>query len=166
MPAMGEDAVVIESFGGGGFHLPSDADSGFGKIEVGFILVAHLGFEDFLRGMVKSDRRLAAAILRSEGLPMRLALLLTAAAPLVLLAACANAPGGAHPAATGDIAANVSPYGMYLAGESAGQCGPCRLGLPDLVTTGWIQNGLWWYKNPGPKAVAAGEMWKAEIISP
>ena len=30
-------------------------------------------------------------------------------------------------------------------------------GLPDLVTTGWISNGLWWYRNPGPKATAAGE---------
>ena len=38
-------------------------------------------------------------------------------------------------------------------------------GLPDLVTTGWIQNGLWWYKNPGPKATAAGTMWKAEKIT-
>jgi hypothetical protein len=38
-------------------------------------------------------------------------------------------------------------------------------GLPDLVTTGWITNGLWWYRNPGPKAIAAGEMWKAEKIT-
>jgi hypothetical protein len=38
-------------------------------------------------------------------------------------------------------------------------------GLPDLVTTGWISNGLWWYRNPGPKAVAAGEMWKGEKIT-
>ena len=38
-------------------------------------------------------------------------------------------------------------------------------GLPDLVTTGWIQNGLWWYKNPGPKATAAGTMWKGERIT-
>lgn len=38
-------------------------------------------------------------------------------------------------------------------------------GLPDLVTTGWIQNGLFWYKNPGPKATAAGAMWKAEKIT-
>ena len=38
-------------------------------------------------------------------------------------------------------------------------------GLPDLVTTGWIQNGLWWYKNPGPKATAAGAMWKGEKIT-
>jgi FG-GAP-like repeat/FG-GAP repeat len=38
-------------------------------------------------------------------------------------------------------------------------------GLPDLVTTGWISNGLWWYRNPGPKATAAGEMWKAEKIT-
>lgn len=38
-------------------------------------------------------------------------------------------------------------------------------GLPDLVTTGWISNGLWWYRNPGPKATAAGAMWKAEKIT-
>ena len=38
-------------------------------------------------------------------------------------------------------------------------------GLPDLVTTGWISNGLWWYRNPGPKATTSGEMWKAEKIT-
>jgi hypothetical protein len=38
-------------------------------------------------------------------------------------------------------------------------------GLPDLVTTGWITNGVWWFRNPGPKATAAGEMWKAEKIT-
>jgi hypothetical protein len=38
-------------------------------------------------------------------------------------------------------------------------------GLPDLVTTGWIANGLWWYRNPGPKATASGTMWKAEKIT-
>ncbi|MGZ3378199.1 MAG: tetratricopeptide repeat protein [Phenylobacterium sp.] len=50
---------------------------------------------------------------------MRLSLLLTAAAPLVLLAACATSPGGAGSASTGPVAANISPYGMFLAGESA-----------------------------------------------
>ena len=38
-------------------------------------------------------------------------------------------------------------------------------GLPDLVTTGWITNGLWWFKNPGPAAVAAGKMWQREKIT-
>jgi VCBS repeat protein len=38
-------------------------------------------------------------------------------------------------------------------------------GLPDLITTGWISNGLWWYRNPGPKATVAGTMWKAEKIT-
>ena len=38
-------------------------------------------------------------------------------------------------------------------------------GFPDLVTTGWISNGLWWYRNPGPKATAAGQQWKAEKIT-
>jgi hypothetical protein len=32
-------------------------------------------------------------------------------------------------------------------------------GLVDVVTTGWISNGLWWFKNPGPKATAAGTQW-------
>jgi hypothetical protein len=50
---------------------------------------------------------------------MRL-LLLTAAAPLVLLAACASAPpvaSNAPPA--NDLAPGASSYGMFLAGESA-----------------------------------------------
>jgi len=38
-------------------------------------------------------------------------------------------------------------------------------GLPDLVTTGWIVNGVWWYRNPGPEATAAGTMWKPEKIT-
>ena len=38
-------------------------------------------------------------------------------------------------------------------------------GLPDLVTTGWITNGVWWFKNPGPAATAAGTMWKREKIT-
>jgi len=38
-------------------------------------------------------------------------------------------------------------------------------GLPDLVTTGWIANGLWWFKNPGPKATMAGTQWVGEKIT-
>ncbi len=38
-------------------------------------------------------------------------------------------------------------------------------GLPDLVTTGWITNGVWWFKNPGPAATAAGTMWNREKIT-
>ncbi len=38
-------------------------------------------------------------------------------------------------------------------------------GLPDVITTGWIANGLWWYRNPGPKATTAGTMWKGEKIT-
>ncbi|MDQ2842746.1 MAG: VCBS repeat-containing protein [Acidobacteriota bacterium] len=38
-------------------------------------------------------------------------------------------------------------------------------GLPDLVTVGWISNGLWWYRNPGPKGIADGVLWKAEKIT-
>ena len=38
-------------------------------------------------------------------------------------------------------------------------------GLPDLVTTGWIANGVWWFKNPGTQATAAGTQWKGEKIT-
>lgn len=38
-------------------------------------------------------------------------------------------------------------------------------GLPDLVTAGWISNGVWVYHNPGVKATVAGQMWKAEKIA-
>ena len=59
---------------------------------------------------------------------------------------------------------------MGLHNEFISDCGEWVVdvdhdGLPDLVTAGWISNGLWWYKNPGPKAIAAGEMWKAEKIT-
>lgn len=36
-------------------------------------------------------------------------------------------------------------------------------GLPDVVTTGWISNGLWWYQNPGKSA--EGKMWEKHLIS-
>jgi len=37
-------------------------------------------------------------------------------------------------------------------------------GLPDLVTTGWISNGIWWYQNPG-RSAKAGQMWEKHFIS-
>ena len=49
---------------------------------------------------------------------MRLSLLFAAAAPLILLAACATAPGSA-PGGDAPMAANGSSYGMFLAGEQA-----------------------------------------------
>lgn len=55
-------------------------------------------------------------------------------------------------------------------GEFVNDCGEWIVdvdhdGLPDVVSTGWITNGLYWYKNPGPQATAAGTMWKAEKIT-
>ena len=38
-------------------------------------------------------------------------------------------------------------------------------GLPDLVTAGWISNGVWWFRNPGPQATLLGEQWKGEKIT-
>ena len=37
-------------------------------------------------------------------------------------------------------------------------------GFPDIVTTGWIANGLWWYENPG-KSAAPDTMWKLHFIT-
>ncbi|HEX4709313.1 tetratricopeptide repeat protein [Phenylobacterium sp.] len=50
---------------------------------------------------------------------MRLPLLLTAAAPLALLAACASAPGAGRAPPANDATAGASSYGMFLAGEAA-----------------------------------------------
>jgi len=37
-------------------------------------------------------------------------------------------------------------------------------GNPDVVTTGWISNGVWWYENPG-KSAAPGTMWQKHFIT-
>jgi hypothetical protein len=55
-------------------------------------------------------------------------------------------------------------------GEFVSDCGEWIVdvdhdGQPDLVTTGWISNGVWVYHNPGPEANKAGTMWKAEKIT-
>ncbi|HTD54220.1 MAG TPA: VCBS repeat-containing protein [Silvibacterium sp.] len=55
-------------------------------------------------------------------------------------------------------------------GEFVSDCGEWIVdvdhdGLPDLVTTGWIANGVWWYRNPGTQATMSGQMWKAEKIT-
>jgi len=34
-------------------------------------------------------------------------------------------------------------------------------GAPDVVTAGWITNGLWWYENPK----ASGVMWKRHLVT-
>jgi hypothetical protein len=34
-------------------------------------------------------------------------------------------------------------------------------GLPDVVTAGWMQNGIWWYENPGKLGVE----WKKHFIT-
>jgi hypothetical protein len=38
-------------------------------------------------------------------------------------------------------------------------------GRPDVVTTGWMVNGLWWYENPGPAAIVAGKLWERHLIA-
>jgi hypothetical protein len=37
-------------------------------------------------------------------------------------------------------------------------------GFLDVVTAGWISNGIWWYENPG-KSAAPGTMWQKHFIT-
>jgi hypothetical protein len=62
--------------------------------------------------------RLAAAILKAEGPPMRLSLI-SAAAALALLTACTTAGNAPAPAPSAPAPAGLSSYGMFLAGEAA-----------------------------------------------
>jgi hypothetical protein len=53
-----------------------------------------------------------------------------------------------------------------ITGEFVSDCGEWVVdvnhdGAPDVVTTGWILNGLWWYENPK----SAGVMWKRHFIT-
>ncbi len=55
-------------------------------------------------------------------------------------------------------------------GEFVSDCGEWIVdvdhdGLPDVVTAGWITNGLMWFRNPGPAATKAGTMWQGQKIA-
>ena len=54
-------------------------------------------------------------------------------------------------------------------GEFVSDCGEWTIdvnhdGLPDLVTTGWISNGIWWYENPG-RSAPPGTLWQEHFIT-
>jgi hypothetical protein len=54
-------------------------------------------------------------------------------------------------------------------GEFVSDCGEWTIdvnhdGNLDLVTAGWISNGLWWYENPG-KSAAPGTLWQKHLIT-
>jgi hypothetical protein len=53
-----------------------------------------------------------------------------------------------------------------IAGEFVSDCGEWTVdvnhdGLPDVVTAGWMTNGVWWYENPGK----LGAEWKRHFIT-
>ena len=55
---------------------------------------------------------------------------------------------------------------VSMTGEFVSDCGEWtvdvnRDGAPDIVTAGWITNGLWWYENPKQQGV----MWKRHLIT-
>ena len=97
---------------------------------------------------------------------MRLPLLLTAAAPLVLLAACATGSGGAASAQSDAMGSSVSPYGMFLAGDAAlhnGKSGDAarffdkaRAGANDVLIA----------ERAFSSALQAGEIQKAAALAP
>ncbi len=54
-------------------------------------------------------------------------------------------------------------------GEFVSDCGEWTIdvnhdGAPDIVTAGWITNGLWWYENPG-KSAAPDTLWQKHLIA-
>lgn len=54
-------------------------------------------------------------------------------------------------------------------GEFVSDCGEWAIdvnhdGLMDVVTAGWMTNGVWWYENPGPAATAQGAVWKKHFV--
>lgn len=55
---------------------------------------------------------------------------------------------------------------VSMTGEFVSDCGEWAVdvnhdGAPDIVTAGWITNGLWWYENPKQQGV----MWKRHLIT-
>lgn len=55
---------------------------------------------------------------------------------------------------------------VNMTGEFVSDCGEWTVdvnhdGAPDIVTAGWITNGLWWYENPKHQGV----MWKRHLIA-
>ncbi len=75
-----------------------------------------------------------------------------------------------NPGAQGGVWKQRQFRTVGLHGEFVSDCGEWVVdvdhdGLPDLVTAGWITNGLWWFRNPGPQATAAGVQWKGEKIT-
>lgn len=56
-----------------------------------------------------------------------------------------------------------------LSQEFVSDCGEWAIdvnhdGFSDVVTTGWISNGIWWYQNPGSDA-KPDQMWKKHFIT-
>jgi hypothetical protein len=55
---------------------------------------------------------------------------------------------------------------VSMTGEFVSDCGEWTVdvnhdGAPDIVTAGWITNGLWWYENPKQPGI----MWKRHLIA-
>jgi len=55
---------------------------------------------------------------------------------------------------------------VSMTGEFVSDCGEWTVdvnhdGAPDIITAGWITNGLWWYENPKQQGV----MWKRHLIA-
>lgn len=60
---------------------------------------------------------------------------------------------------------------VSMTGEFVSDCGEWTVdvnhdGAPDIVTAGWITNGMWWYENPNkPGTQPSGTMWQRHLIA-
>ena len=93
--------------------------------------------------------------------------LLTAVAPLVLLAACASAGGGVHGDASNDPVGGSSPYGMFLAGQLAMSSGKSADAARffDRARTGAAGETLIAEKAFGA-ALLSGDIPRAAVLAP
>jgi tetratricopeptide (TPR) repeat protein len=103
---------------------------------------------------------------------MRLAKLLTAAAPLVLLAACATAPGGSPSASAAgsstaaEQVASASSYGKFLAGEQALNNGRSAEAAKFFDQARIESGDTMIAERAFTAALLAGEIQKASVLAP
>jgi len=55
---------------------------------------------------------------------------------------------------SGEFVSNCGEYSVDVNGD----------GKLDLISAGWMTNGVYWYENPGPEGLKAGVVWKATKI--
>ncbi|HEY3948248.1 tetratricopeptide repeat protein [Phenylobacterium sp.] len=96
---------------------------------------------------------------------MRLSLL-AAAAPMILLCACATGPGGSVASAGSGVNASTSPYGVFLAGESALNAGKSQEAAKFFDQARLETGNPMIAERAFTSALLAGEITKAAALAP